>query len=337
MDMIAAATFQLPDPAGHSPLRRPGSVRRTSTIDMTWPDGRAAGLHLVGRARDILTPAAGGAPVVLAEDVITARMSLDRTIREITSDPARPAVPELVGAGGGGHLRHALEIKLPEEKAAGTPLYLLLDDLSRASLVSSWAWSRWSDDWKAPPPSADAPPPAARQMEGICTGFRPGSSALRPDGSSIPGGHRCAEVVPLSHPDDPGGWHALADLTGVSMRRARRIDVWVEDGLIRVDSGFQDSASAPTGGRVAVHEYSLQATADLATGEVLSLRARPHILPFPECPDAPNNIGRLIGAPMRDLRLRVLEVLTKTLGCTHLNDALRALAEAPVLAERLVG
>jgi hypothetical protein len=35
------------------------------------------------------------------------------------------------------------------------------------------------------------------------------------------------------------------------------------------------------------------------------------------------------------LRHVVLERLARTKGCTHLNDALRALAEVPVLAERL--
>jgi len=336
MDTVVSSAGELPpapqNPAGPAPARRPGSVRRTSTIDMTWPEGRGTWLQLVCRARDIFTPPAGGAPVVLAEDTARVRMAMDRTILALECDPPRPGIEKLVGSRGGGHLRHALQHVLPEEKAKGSPLYLLLDDLSGASLISTWAWSRWKDDWLNPP---SGPPEAPRRpMEGICTGFRPGSSALRRDSTSSPR-HNCTVVPPLARPDDPAGWHEVADLQGVSMRRARRIDVWVDD-LIRVDSHFQDSASVPEGGaRTAVHEYLLTASADPARGTLLSVAADPRTLPYRECSTAAGNVGRLLGAPVRDLRQIVLVELAKTAGCTHLNDALRALAEAPILAEEI--
>src|SRR5581483_11984288 len=56
----------LPGPTAGTPRRRPGSVRRTATIDMGWPGGTGGPLELVGRARDLLTRA-GGEPVVLDE------------------------------------------------------------------------------------------------------------------------------------------------------------------------------------------------------------------------------------------------------------------------------
>ena len=37
-----------------TPPRRPGSVRRTGSILMTWPDGAVGSLQLRGRARDLL-------------------------------------------------------------------------------------------------------------------------------------------------------------------------------------------------------------------------------------------------------------------------------------------
>jgi hypothetical protein len=328
MDAVVASADELPpppqNPAGPAPLRRPGSVRRTSTIDMSWPDGREAGLQLVCRARDIYTPPDGGAPVVMAEDRARVRMAADRTILAIECDPPRAEVGRLVGSRGGGHLRHALEHVLPQDMAAGSPLYLLLDDLSGASLISSWAWSRWTEEPR------DAP--LARQMENICTGFRTGSSALVREGPRRMV-HNCTLVPPLAHPDDPAGWHDVDDLQGVSMRRARRIDVWADD-LIRIDSHFQDSASTPDGGRrMAVHEYLLAATIEPAAGTLLSVEADPRTLPYRECPTAAGNVGRLLGASARDLRQIVLVELAKTAGCTHLNDALRALAEAPILAE----
>ena len=336
MDAVVVAPEALPpapqNPAGPAPLRRPGSVRRTSTIDMTWPGGRGTSLQLVCRARDVFTPLGGGPPVVLADEAAQVRMSTDRTVEAIACDPPRPGIERLVGARGGGHLRAALEKLLPEEKASGAPLYLLLDDLSGASLISAWALSRWTDEWLRVRNESQSAPP--RPMEGICIGFRPGSSALRRDeGERVL--HNCTRVPPLANPADPAGWHEVADLQGVTMRRARRIDVWLDD-MIRVDAHFQDSASVPEGGeRMAVHEYLLTASADPATGTLASVSADPRTLPYRECPAAAGNVGRVLGAPMRDLRMIVLQELAKTAGCTHLNDALRALAEVPVLADAI--
>jgi hypothetical protein len=68
---------------------------------------------------------------------------------------------------------------------------------------------------------------------------------------------------------------------------------------------------------------------------VLSVEAEPRVLPFVECTSAPANLQRLIGAPLPELRDRVLAELRGTAGCTHLNDALRALAEVPALIDHL--
>jgi hypothetical protein len=165
------------------------------------------------------------------------------------------------------------------------------------------------------------------RMESICIGFRPDSSAFEDlRGES----QNSVAVVPLPNPADPSGWHELPYHTDVSMRRARRIDVWLDD-VIHIDATFQDSASVPAGGRVAIHEYKLQATADLDTLELLSVIADPRILPYRECPSAVGNVARMVGTPLRAMRARVPETLRRALGCTHLNDALRALAEVPAL------
>lgn len=42
---------------------------------------------MVGRARDIVTPIRGGAPVILAEDGFEAWLQPDRTIVSIEADP----------------------------------------------------------------------------------------------------------------------------------------------------------------------------------------------------------------------------------------------------------
>jgi hypothetical protein len=325
----ATAKQDVRGPAGPAPLRRAGSIRRTATLDMTWPEGWGQPLRIEGRARDAATLEAGAPPVVLAEATTSVGVGWDREIRDIRATPARAGIEKLVGCRGGGHLRAALDAVLPGERRSGTPLYLLLDDISGASLIAPFAWSRWSEAWLERPGRRRGAP----NMEGVCIGFRPGSGALREIAQGPPG-DRARPVGPLVHPDDPQGWHALPEHTGASMRRARRIDVWL-DGEIQIDAAFQDSATDPQHGRVAVHEYRITASADLATGTLLSLAPDARILPFMECPSAAARALDLVGAPLSELRSVVLERLARTNGCTHLNDALRALAEVPVLIQEL--
>ena len=84
-----------------------------------------------------------------------------------------------------------------------------------------------------------------------------------------------------------------------------------------------------------MHEYDLRVTADRQSLRVLSADATPRVLPFVECTNAPANLARLLGSPLAELRERVITELRGTAGCTHLNDALRALAEVPALVNRL--
>ena len=324
------------NPIGAAPLRRPGSIRRTSSIDTNWPEGRGLPMHMRGHARDLITPADGSAAFTCAEDRIDVVATQMREILDIVSTPPRAGVAALIGKRAGGHLRAVLEEALPDERAAGTPLYLLLDDLSGASLVAGWAWSQWDTDWLAKAKRQGAASTAGRggKMEGICIGFAPGSSALLADGSSSPSQSSTA-VVPLENPADALGWHPLVAQGGVGMRRARRIDIWRDGNVINIDSGFQDSATSPAGGRVAIHEYGVRATADMARGELTAVTADPRILPYPECPGAAGNVQRLVGVNLLDLRKTVLSKLAGTAGCTHLNDVLRALAEVPQLLEKL--
>jgi len=332
----------LRNPAGHAPARRPDSIRRTSTLETTWPDGRDGLLQITGRARDAVTPAGGGAVVVCGEDEFCARLQWDRTITEIEATPARPNIGQLVGARGGGHLRKALDDLLPEERRNATPLHLALDDISGVSLIAGWAWSQWSDDFMRGGPGGPGgqmmqmdPAERMKRMEGVCHGFTPGFSALSLD-RDFRSRQNPVPVIDLRRPDDPDGWHPFTPQDGhVAMRRARRIDVWREGDVIRIDAGFQDSATTPSGGRVAIHEYGLKATADVHTRALLTVEADPRVLPFRECPAATNNLTKILGAALPDLREEVLKQFPRTAGCTHLNDALRALAEVPALLARL--
>jgi hypothetical protein len=252
----------------------------------------------------------------------------DRVLRKLVTHPPVDALQSLVGLDHARILRNAAESALSAKALRSTPLHLLLDDLPGVQVIADWAWSRW-------PQLQSSDERQRRQvrlesMEGVCTGFRPGSSALRSDGSYQE--DQAAVVQSLVRSDDPRGWHAMIEPHEVSMRRARCMDVWIE-GNIRIEATFQDSASTPDGRRVAVHEYGLYAEIELETGALSMISSTPHVLPFAECPAAIRNVHLLLGTPAHQLRSAVLQVLRRTMGCTHLNDALRALADVPALIE----
>ena len=324
-------------------------MRRTSSLVMSWPDGLRGGMRLEGRCRDLHTPAepAGGtdpggpdAPVVLADEQIRVTASMSRTIEEIETTPDTPRIGELAGVRAGGGLRKALDDVVPDLRDDGRPRYLLLDDLGGATLIAGFVWFRWRDHI---PGLAEAT--ALRQkngpmtsMAGVCSGFRPGASSLGQDGSHSGITPATAVVPPVADPDDPDGWHEMPTPDGMAMRRARRIDVWWEPGRhgrLRIDAMFRDSCWDPDGTEVAAHEYHLDATADAATGELTWVEAQPRVLPYAECPIAAANVDRMEGVPLAELRTEVLARLQLIDCCTHLNDALRALAEVPVLAAAL--
>ncbi|MEP7221720.1 MAG: DUF2889 domain-containing protein [Novosphingobium sp.] len=316
--------------ANPSPVRRSGSIRRTSSIDVTWPDGAGQSRRLEGHARDLVTPLGGGAPVVRAAASMIAQVNKARMIEAISADPAPAGLQQLVGERGGGHLRMVLRERLPELLATASPLYLLLDDISGISLISRWAELLWSSDTAGGARAGEQAllREGRNEREGVCWGLQRGNSGLDISGATS---LVVADGKELRNHLDPEGWHELPSTPGLSMRRARRIDVWREADCIRVEAAFQDSAPSPRGGRVALHEYTVRAALDPVTGVITALVPEPHVLPFHECPGAVANAMKLVGTPVGDMRDAVLANLRGAHGCTHLNDALRSMAEVPAL------
>ena len=324
--------------ANPAPVRPLNSIRRTSSIDVFWPDGRQGDRVFIGNVRDLLTPATGADATVCAAASMEARLAEDKTIKSITAQPEHPNLGKLVGERAGGHLRLFLREEMPDLLAGGEPLYLALDDLSGSALVSGFALSQWTHDADAEMRARMVRPEFDKMMKkraDVCWGLKQGSSGLDPLATNQ--AIADADAKELRNPDDPEGWHEFPVNEGPGFRRARRIDVIRDEaaGLLRIDSAFQDSAKVIEGGRVAIHEYGLSVTADPQTLEILSIVADPRILPFPECPGAVHNTQRLVGARIADMRDEVLAKLRGTQGCTHLNDALRALAEVPKLVSYL--
>lgn len=286
-----------------------------------------------GRARDLFTSSNGDA--VERESVALAvTMSPQREILTIASTPAIAAIGDLTGVRAGGKLRGAIRECLPIERREATCLHLLLDDMAGASLVAGWCFSRWADHSMAGPRSGAIS--RSGQMEGICAGFRPGSTALAPDGTARHEIQSSANVLPLPNPVDRLAFHALPeDPLEPSMRRARWQDLRREGTEIVVAMGFQDSATNSRGGRTAVHEYRVLARVSAADMVLQAIEVEPLVLPYGECPAAAQNVDRMIGKPVANFRDEVLVQLKGTAGCTHLNDILRMLGDVPKVASCL--
>ena len=332
-----AAAELIRNPEGPAPLRRPGSVRRTTTIETSWPEGPDRPGLMIGRGRDLLTPADRSAPIVLGEAQFRMRVTDAREILEIEVSPPHPNAANLCGGSGGKSSRNHLQAEMGDRE--GDLLYQLLDDFSGASLVCIWAKLLWQEitdpaAFRLLLPQIEAT--QDRQVD-VCIGLASGSSTDRRAGDFTLLNHFTA-VPDLRNPLDQEGWHDFTEASGPQSRRSRRIDLWLDGPkTIAVESSFQDSAMHPQEGRIAIHEYALAGAIDRASGELASFQPEARILPHPECPAAVIEAQRMARRPVAGFRNSVRDTLPGVLGCTHLNDVLRALADVPRLAEVLSG
>ena len=216
--------LNLPPPprktANPAPVRPANSVRRTSSIDVSWPDGDQGDRLFIGRVRDYRTPAAGGPGKVLEEAEFRARLAQDKTITAITATPPHPGIENLVGVRGGNHLRLFIKETMPELISQGAPIYLALDDISGTALVSAFAWSQWHDNWQELIRSRMKPEEFERMMServNICWGLQEGNSGVSPSGP--PQNVAEADAGDLRNPADPQGWHELPENDGPGFRR----------------------------------------------------------------------------------------------------------------------
>ena len=108
-----------------------------------------------------------------------------------------------------------------------------------------------------------------------------------------------------------------------------------DTGRLAVEAYFRDAHHGADGTGDVLHEYTLTAVVRRADMVVLSADAVAHTLPWPECPGALASAGRVVGMAVTEVRSRVLQELTGTSTCTHLNDVLRSLAGVPSLAAAL--
>lgn len=311
------------DPVRETPPRRPGSVRRTTTVDQRFGDvgGRN---RVVGLGRDLRTHDDDTAEVIDTARV-DAVVSGAGIVLELASDPPLPPLHELLGAPVQKGLRARVEALVPDEVSAGTVSHQLLDDLPMAQLIASYGTSRERPDFRLPPESAE-------RLADICAGWVRGGTMLFHLGDTgifpIPVG----PVAPaLDTRDDRLAWHELPALEPRTVRRRRRLDVSPRaDGGFEVDVHFRDSHLGADGPEDVLHEYTLAVVVD-AELVVVSSSAEARTLPWPECPGSLGSASRIVGHPVSVLRPLVLDGFKGTSTCTHLNDALRSLAGVTAL------
>lgn len=329
MTFSAADIFpDAPAPASTArlPARRVNSVRRTLSLDGRFPTGRGGELLIDARGRDFLTPQSLADAVSLNEDRLLARISAERIIQAVDAEPAIDGLNNLIGRSSLRGLRAAISAVPDIDSLAKRPMRVLLDDLVGMSIIADAVWLHWPSNGHLPgPPPRDQQPPV-----GTCVGFRAGSSAHQ----ALYAPEEAVYVPHLDMGNDPSAFHPVLPDDGPGLRRIRRIDVWTGRD-IHIDAMFQDSVFLPDGRRAGVHEYALRALVDAKTLRLSAIAATPVLLPHRECFDAPTSVHALIGTPLAELRETVLMQLRGVAGCTHLNDAARALSEAAGLIEML--
>ena len=214
--------------------------------------------------------------------------------------------------------------------------YLLLDEVPAATLVSGYAIAAAADRGAFDMGKIRITGSQPRlQVPDLCAGFQVGGTMeANLDDSGRPPVLTGPEALSVETADDDLGWHRFDPLPPDAMRRRRRIDVFVDD-LVRIDVFFRDSHMPDGGVEHAVHEYTVTASVDPHSMEVVACEATPRVLPWVECPQAAASAGRLAGMPVKGLRPEVRARFVGPSTCTHLNDVLRGLEDVEWLFAEL--
>jgi hypothetical protein len=319
------------DPLPETPARRPGSVRRTVSLDQRRGDpGQPQ--HLECHGRDLLTRL-DGTTEVLDDGHLEVEVDPSGTIAAISAEVRGEPVAGLEALVGGSiskGLRQRADELVAGQGRRGTVLHQLLDDLPMAALISTYGSSREHPDFTLPPA-------AAERLTDLCSGWRAGGTMLgtleRTGLFPIPVG---PPAPPLERSDDPQAWHPLPEMARRSIRRVRRLDAAIVEGVAHLDVHYRDThLGLDEEPEDVLHEYVLSLEVDPGDQVVRSSTAFARVLPWPECPGALASAERVAGERLDRLRPLVTMRFDGTTTCTHLNDALRSVAGAANLLAAL--
>jgi hypothetical protein len=317
----------LPDPRpgpqralAATPPAAPGAARRTTSIDVTRPDGLLGPCAIALRGRDV-----AGAEVV---DEVELTVPVD-TAGRVGQAAGRGAgvLGPLTGASLRSGFGRRLAAALPADLERRTLVASLLEDMAGAFLVSGYALLRGG---ALPADPATAAQRAELQAD-VCIGWQVGGPlhrVLAEEGrSALPLG----PPAPAIEDADPDGWHDLPPLRAGTVRRRRVLDaVPSPDGRrAALRAHFRDS-HAGDGGETVMHEYAVDAGVD-GDGCLARVGVDPRVLPWEACPGAVASAARVVGVALADLPRQVRADLVGPSTCTHLNSTLRSLTDALAL------
>jgi hypothetical protein len=182
----------------------------------------------------------------------------------------------------------------------------------------------------------------------VCAGWRPGGELHRrpgPDDALVGRGPAAPALVSSR---DRHAWHDVPRAAPGTFRRIRRLDL-VPDAtggapddvgsgpdLVALDAMFRDTFVEPDGEQSVIHEYRVTGTVAVRTRTIVALAAHAAVLPGPDCVHAATSVARMVGRTLDDVAASVRRDLAGPVGCTHLTDAVHALAAAAPLLDHIV-
>ncbi|HZM29513.1 MAG TPA: DUF2889 domain-containing protein [Acidimicrobiales bacterium] len=327
-DANASRTDPRPGPhraLATTPPVAPGAARRTTSIDVTRPDGLLGPCAIVLRGRDVAA-VAGGRTEVAAEVALTVRVDPAGRLGEATG-PGAAVLEPLAGASLRSGFGRRLAEALPGDLERRALVASLLEDMAGAFLVSGYAPLRAG---LLPADPATATQRAALQAD-VCIGWRVGGllhRVLAEEGrSAVPLG----PTAPAIERADPAGWHDLPPLGEGTVRRRRLLEAVLSSAGTgaAIRAHFRDSHAGGDGETV-MHEYAVDAEVD-GDGRIARVDVDPRVLPWEACPLAVASAARVVGVALADLPGHVRADVVGTSTCTHLNSTLRSLADARAL------
>ena len=313
---------------------------------MLWPNGVDAELVLVGLGRDLHT-GVDGEPTVLDTAAFDATIDYGNAQRVIalSSTPTVDGLDVLIGRSASTGFRAALNDVVAGRHLVGRPIYQLLDDLPVAALIAGYSPQHARAESGELGFGGERPIMRERpqgidliQRADLCAGWKAGGTIMQGFAEGIPPVVTGPDAPSLDRDDDPLAWHEMtAEVPRHGMRRRRRVDVTrdFDADTVHVDAHFRDSYMNADAEETVVHEYTVTMALSAEDHRVLASVATPHVLPWFECPEAAASAGRLVGGTLDGLRTSVRAEFLGATTCTHLNDALRALEDVPVLARQL--
>lgn len=302
-----------PDPGPHNPLfetppRPAGTARRTTSIDVHFPDFDSASISIDVRGRDV------------GDDGVRDEFVLPLTVDLVSGVIADSDIGSLVGVNLRSGFRRWLAEFMPEEALDRTLQYSVLDDMPGAFLVSGYALLR---DGLIPRTDATATEARHRQAD-VCAGWDvkgPVYLNMYDNGMSPTPYGPVAPPLEAVHADS---WHELAPLAIGTVRRRRCLDV--SPGMVH--GHFRDSYTA-TDHEMVMHEYEF--TAALDGDRIAAVDVTPRVLPWDACPNAIASAQGVVGQLIDEVAEKVRADFKGTPTCTHLNSTMASLADVGAL------